>query len=166
MNNFEADEIAKFTFRHPLRVRWSEADPQGLVFNGHFLTYYDVAMTEYMRAIDFPYPQGLTDAGMDLHIRKSTLEWLAPVRYDEEIEILTRISRIGWSSLTFHFVIRHPAKPMADSGHGFEPAEPNPPLAQGESVYVNVLVATRTPESLPAAFTQAIRRFEGAALES
>ena len=39
-----------FTFFHPLRVRWSEVDPQGIVFNPNYLAYADIALTEYMRA--------------------------------------------------------------------------------------------------------------------
>jgi acyl-CoA thioester hydrolase len=39
-----------FRFFHPLRVRWAEVDPQSIVFNGHYLTYADVAITEYFRA--------------------------------------------------------------------------------------------------------------------
>ena len=40
-----------FRFSCPLRVRWAEADPQGIVFNGHYLTYADVGITEYFRAL-------------------------------------------------------------------------------------------------------------------
>ena len=40
-----------FSFFHPLRVRWAEVDPQSIVFNGHYLTYADVAITEYFRAL-------------------------------------------------------------------------------------------------------------------
>ena len=41
-----------FRFFHPLRVRWAEVDPQGIVFNGNYLTYADVAITEYFRALE------------------------------------------------------------------------------------------------------------------
>ena len=39
----------RFGFFHPLRVRWSELDPQGIVFNPNYLVYFDIAVTEYMR---------------------------------------------------------------------------------------------------------------------
>ena len=42
---------ADFRFSMPLRVRWSEADPQGIVFNGHYLNFADVGVTEYYRAL-------------------------------------------------------------------------------------------------------------------
>ncbi|TXI95887.1 MAG: acyl-CoA thioesterase, partial [Aquabacterium sp.] len=40
---------ADFTFIHRLRVRWAEVDGQHVVFNGHYLTYLDVAITEFWR---------------------------------------------------------------------------------------------------------------------
>ena len=55
-----------FSFVHTLRVRWSEVDMQGIVFNGNYLNYFDVAFTEYWRAIGLPYPEGIAGTGGDL----------------------------------------------------------------------------------------------------
>ena len=41
-------ELSQFSFFHALRVRWAEVDPQSIVFNGHYLTYADVAITDFM----------------------------------------------------------------------------------------------------------------------
>ncbi len=49
---------ADFRHRMPLRVRWAEVDRQGVVFNGHYLTYCDVCVTEYWRAVGLAYPNG------------------------------------------------------------------------------------------------------------
>jgi len=43
-----------FRFVHTLRVRWAEVVKQDIVFNGHYLTYFDVAITEYWRCIGVP----------------------------------------------------------------------------------------------------------------
>ena len=45
---------ADFAFLHPLRVRWSECDAQGIVFNVNYLLYYDIAVWEWTRALGFP----------------------------------------------------------------------------------------------------------------
>ena len=74
----------------PLRVRWAEVDLQGVVFNGHYLTYCDVCVTEYWRAIGMPYPAAFIDIGSDLFVRKATLEYHAPARYDDELEVCGR----------------------------------------------------------------------------
>ncbi|NQD96520.1 acyl-CoA thioesterase, partial [Pseudomonas sp. CrR25] len=94
-----------FTFFHPLRVRWAEVDPQGIVFNGHYLTYADVAITEYFRALGIAYPADLSRDGSDFFAIKTVLEYLAPARFDELLEIGVRVGRLGRSSLTFQLGI-------------------------------------------------------------
>ena len=59
-------EREHFGLRERLRVRWAETDMQGIVFNGHYLTYFDVAITEYWRAIGMPYPAAFAGTGVDL----------------------------------------------------------------------------------------------------
>ena len=55
-----------FKFSHQLRVRWSEVDAQGVVFNPHYLTFADIAVTEYYRAIGMPYPAAFDVTVADL----------------------------------------------------------------------------------------------------
>lgn len=90
-------------FRHrvSLRVRWAEVDLQGVVFNGHYLTYADVCATEYWRAIGVPYSGGFASLGVDAFVRKATLEYHAPARYDDELLVCGRIGRTGRSSADF-----------------------------------------------------------------
>src|SRR6185295_8930326 len=64
-----------FRLRERLRVRWAEVDLQGIVFNGHYLTYFDIAVTEYWRAIGLPYPHAFEGTGVDLFAVKSTVEY-------------------------------------------------------------------------------------------
>ena len=56
---------ADFRFSHTLRVRWAEVDKQDIVFNGHYLTYFDVGVTEYYRAIGKPYPDAILAEGSE-----------------------------------------------------------------------------------------------------
>ena len=44
-----------FFFTHILRIRYAEVDAQGIVFNSHYLTYFDCAITEYYRKIKYNY---------------------------------------------------------------------------------------------------------------
>ena len=89
-----------FRFVHSLRVRWAEVDMQGIVFNGHYLLYADVAFTEYWRATGLPTVLQQASDGRELFARKSTIEYLAPARFDDVLEIGVRCSAIGRSSLT------------------------------------------------------------------
>ena len=75
---------SEFRFVHRLRVRWAEVDKQGIVFNGCYLTYFDVGVTEYYRALGHPYPmKDLLAAGLDLYARKAQIEFHAAAEYDD-----------------------------------------------------------------------------------
>jgi acyl-CoA thioester hydrolase len=133
-----------FTFSHRFRVRWAEVDRQDIVFNGHYLTYFDIAMTEYLRALGFPYPDGLLEAGSDLFVVKATVEYKASARYDDEIDAYSRVARIGRSSMQFLFEIYR--------GEDL--------LVTGENIYVNADPKTKEPASVPEFLRAAIKRFE------
>ena len=133
-----------FAFSHRLRIRWAEVDRQDIVFNGHYLTYFDLGMTEYLRAMGFPYPAGLLDAGSDLFVVKATVEYKTSARYDDEIDIYCRVSRIGRSSIQFLFEIYRD----------------NDLLVTGENIYVNADPNTKQSASVPQVLRDAIRHFE------
>ncbi len=133
-----------FAFSHRLRIRWAEVDRQDIVFNGHYLTYFDLGMTEYLRAMGFPYPAGLLDAGSDLFVVKANVEYKASARYDDEIDIYCRVSRIGRSSIQFLFEIYRD----------------NDLLVTGENIYVNADPNTKQSASVPQVLRDAIRHFE------
>src|SRR5262249_1093163 len=100
----EGSEVVAFSdyrLRVPLRVRWAETDMQGIVFNGHYLTYCDVAVTEYFRAIGVRYPHEFVESGSDTFVRKATVEYFAGAQYDDELFVCARTAQLGRSSLRF-----------------------------------------------------------------
>ena len=133
-----------FTFSHPLRVRWAEVDRQGIVFNGHYLLYFDVGITEYWRAIGCPYPDGLLEHGSDMFVKKSTIEYHASAVYDDVVEVLVRVARIGRSSVQFLLEI-HRGDTL---------------LVNGEILYVNADPQTKKSAPVPVFLREAIARFE------
>jgi acyl-CoA thioester hydrolase len=134
----------EFAFSHSLRVRWAEVDRQGIVFNGHYLTYFDVGITEYWRALGYPYPDALLRHGTDLYVKKASVEYIASAHYDDVLDVLVRVARIGRSSLQF----------LLELHRGDEP------LISGEIIYVNADPATRKALPLPAFLREAIARME------
>jgi acyl-CoA thioester hydrolase len=89
---------AEFAHSHRLRVRYSEVDPQGVVFNARYLDYADIAVTEYWRAIKTAGLWG--EAILECHVAKATIDFRRPVTADEEIDVMARTSRFGNSSMT------------------------------------------------------------------
>ena len=92
---------AEFQFFHSLRVRWSEVDMQAIVFNGHYLNYFDVAFTEYWRATGLPDVLQQARDGRELFARKASIEYHAPARFDDVLEIGVRCTGFGRSSMRF-----------------------------------------------------------------
>jgi YbgC/YbaW family acyl-CoA thioester hydrolase len=92
----------EFRYFDRLRVRWAEVDMQKIVFNGHYLTYFDTAVAGYWRAMALPYTQTMEYLGGDLFVRKATLEYHGSARYDDVLDVGMRCARIGNSSIVFH----------------------------------------------------------------
>ena len=90
-----------FRFLERLRVRWAEIDAQQIVFNGHYLTYFDTAIAGYWRALALPYAATMQSLGGDMFVRKATLEYLGSAQYDDVLEIGMRCARVGNSSMAF-----------------------------------------------------------------
>lgn len=96
---------SEFPFAFPFRVRYSEIDGQSIVFNAHYLTYFDTTITEFMRWLGYDYVGEVKETGKDFHTVKTLVEYKAPIYFDEEIEVAVKAARIGTSSLTFALAI-------------------------------------------------------------
>jgi acyl-CoA thioester hydrolase len=144
--------FADFRHRLDLRVRWAEVDMQGVVFNAHYLMYADVCVTEYWRAIGLRYPEELTAHGTDTFVRKSTVDYFAPARYDDELHVCGRSARIGNSSLRFLVEI-------------FRRGDTGRPLIGVELIYVNADAVAHKAKPWSTRVRERIRAYESVAPE-
>lgn len=135
-----------FRYHHDIRVRFADTDLQGIVFNGNYLTYYDVAWTEYFRAVGFTW-SALLALGVDTVLARTSMEYESPARFDEILEVHTRVSRIGNTSLTFDFEIY--------------PQDEDRLINSATSLYVCVDPKTLKPTPVPELLRQRIDEFEG-----
>ena len=90
-----------FRFAHRLRVRWVEVDMQQIVFNGHYLMYFDTAVTDYWRSLAIPYAATMRELGGDLYVKKASVEYHASAEMDDFLDVCMRCERIGNASMTF-----------------------------------------------------------------
>ena len=134
----------EFRFFDRLRVRWAEIDAQKIVFNGHYLMYFDTAVAGYWRALGLPYAQTLEQLGGDLFVRKATVDYRAPARYDDVIDVGLRCARVGTSSIVF-------------SGAVFRQDQL---LVTGELVYVFADPHAQTSKPVPPALREVFLGFE------
>src|ERR1019366_4010228 len=141
----------QFTFCHTLRVRWAEVDKQSIVYNVNCFLYFDVAITEYWRAIGINYPDGIVKAdGTDLYTVKATAEYHGSAEYDDFLDIHGRTARLGRSSMQFLLKIwRGDTHPLS-----------------GEPLYANADPASKKSVPLPELLRQKIIGYERVQPES
>ena len=128
-----------FAFFHPLRVRWAECDGQGIVFNVNYFLYFDVAVTEYMRALGYPGPKA-----PEVFTVHAEADYKASARFDEMIEVGVRVARLGRTSMRVETAVFRDAAL----------------LVSGALVYVHAEKGTQAASPLPDAFRARVRAFE------
>ncbi len=94
----ETDRKPPFRFAVYTRVAFSDTDAQGVVYYGRYLPYFDLARTEYHRRLG---EVGVNRA--EFVMRASTVEYHAPARFDDLLEVFVRISRVGTTSVTYDY---------------------------------------------------------------
>lgn len=133
-----------FRFFHRLRVRWAEIDMQKIVFNGHYLTYIDTAVTAYWGRVALPYDTAFHILGGELYVKKATLEYHASALMDDDLSVGMKCSRLGKSSMVFEAGIFRGDKL----------------LISGELIYVFADPATQTSKPIPEALRNILLIFE------
>src|SRR5678815_6132115 len=91
------DRKPPFKFSSLTRVGFSDTDAQGIVYYGRYFPYFDVARVEYFRHLHLLY----ADFEGDLVLRALDIEYHAPARFDDLLEVFIRVERIGRTSMTF-----------------------------------------------------------------
>jgi acyl-CoA thioester hydrolase len=136
------DRFPPFKYSALTRVWFSDTDAQGVVYYGRYLPYFDHARTEYHRHLG-----GLTLPGVELVMRASQVDYLAPARFDDLIEAFVRISRIGRTSVTYECAAyRLPDETL---------------MVTAAQTLVLVDHGTRRPTPVPEEFRAVVRDFEG-----
>ena len=133
-----------FRFFHRLRVRWAEIDMQKIVFNGHYLTYLDTAVTAYWGRVALPYETAFHILGGELYVKKATLEYHASALMDDDLSVGMKCSRLGKSSMVFEAGIFRGDKL----------------LISGELIYVFADPKTQTSKPIPEALRNILLIYE------
>ncbi len=136
----------KYKFYLPLSVRFAETDLQGHVFFGHYLTYFDEALTGYMHAIGCTY-KDLLEVGADLYYIHTECDFKSEAFFEEVLNVHARIGKIGNSSIMFEFAA---IKARDDEW-----------VATGNIIAVTVDAKTKKPVRVPEEMRAAVARYEG-----
>ena len=90
----------KKTYVSKLKIRYSEVDRQNIVYNSHYLTYYDISLSEMLDSL-FDQEEYIKETNNEFHTVAAQLNFKNPARLNDEISIYTAIKKIGNSSITF-----------------------------------------------------------------
>jgi len=128
-------------FRYYVRVRYGECDAQKVVFNARYADYVDLSTTEFLRALGFG--EALINGTFDYQLVKLTIEWKAPARFDQVLELTCYATHLGNTSFSV--------------ATEFRIAGQEPILATAETVYVLVEAHTLRKKPLPADLRAALQ---------
>ena len=129
-----------FKYAAYLRVGFSETDAQGVVYYGRYMPYFDLARTEYHRHL------GQLELRAEFAMRASTVEYHAPARFDDLLEIFVRVERIGTTSVTYdHAAYRHDDDVL---------------MATAKQTLVLINLTDRRPVPVPDSFREQVATFE------
>ncbi len=135
-----------FKFHTSLRVRWAECDAQGIVYYGAYMDYLEVGQSDYFRNLGFSIYKLAEDGYFDTAVVKVTLEYKAPARVDDMLDIFMRVSHIGNTSITMDMEIYSQEKDQL--------------LTTGRAVYVGYDASAGTTKPVPADIRALVQRYE------
>jgi acyl-CoA thioester hydrolase len=118
-------------FVHRIRTRYAEIDGQGVVFNAHWLTYFDEACTRFVESLGFGADFWVRE--FDVMLVHAEIDWKGPAGFDEWIDIAVEPTRLGTKS----FDLRYRASVGAR------------PACEATITYVGVVPGANEPTELP-----------------
>ncbi len=140
-----SDRKPPFRYAVFTRVAFSDTDAQGVVYYGRYLPYFDLARTEYHRQLG-----AVGVERSEFVMRASNVEYLAPARFDDLLEVFVRVSRIGRTSVSYLYAAHHVGEAGSDAL-----------LVTASQTLVLIDHTTRRTVVVPELFHEAVSRFEG-----
>jgi acyl-CoA thioester hydrolase len=137
------DRKPPFKYAAYTRVGFSDTDAQGIVYYGRYLPYFDLARVEYHRHLNL---LGV-ETQHEFVMRACELEYLAPARFDDLLEVFVRLARIGRTSATYEFAAYR--------------VEDDVLMVTARQTLVLVDLEERRAATIPDSYRHAVQAFEG-----
>lgn len=100
-----------------LRARFAETDAMRVVHHTEYFVWFEVARTELLRSLGLPYTE-IQKRGFYMPLVEAFAKYMAPARYEDEVEVRIRASKIGRSSIRFDYdVTKVPGRELLSTGH-------------------------------------------------
>jgi acyl-CoA thioester hydrolase len=142
------DRKLPFKYSALARVGFSDTDAQGIVYYGRYMPFFDLARVEYTRHLGLLFH---AYGDCQFVMRAASVEYHAPARFDDLLEVFVRTRRIGRTSVTTAYAVHR--------------VDDETLMCEAEQTAVFVDLAARRPVEIPEAYRLPVRGFEGADLE-
>jgi acyl-CoA thioester hydrolase len=87
-----------------LRVRFAETDAMQVAYYAEYLVWFEVARTELFRSVGLPYSE-IEKRGFHTPVVRAVADYKASARYDDEVIVRARASKVGRSSICLEYVV-------------------------------------------------------------
>ena len=132
------------SFSLPIVPRYAEIDQQAVVFNGHYLTWFDEAVTGFFDHLGASYPD-LMAAGLDMQLVHTEIDYAAPVRWRDVVRVEVTCEQVGTTSFTIGLSVLR----RRDGSEELV-------AVRGRNVYVVVSIEDWTKRPVPDALRKAL----------
>lgn len=136
-------------FSLPIIPRYAEVDQQGVVFNGHYLTWFDEASTAFFDHLGLPFTEFI-GWGLDVKVVRAEIDYLAPIRWRDAVRAEARCESTGTTSFTLEFEV-----------HRRHDAGADVLAVRGRNVYVVVSTDDWTKREIPRQLRDALTSVAG-----
>jgi len=102
-------------FTTTLRVRYSEVDPSGFVYNGHYATFYEVGRTAAIKQMGLSYKE-VEERGVIMPLIYQNMRFYSPAFYDDLLTIKVIIKEMPKARITFFYEIYNEAGKKINTG--------------------------------------------------
>ena len=86
-------------FHWPVRVYWEDTDAGGVVYYANYLKFMERARSEWLRASGFEQDALRDEAGVVFVVRRVTIDYLSPARFNDQLDVSVGLREAGRASL-------------------------------------------------------------------
>ncbi len=96
----------------PTRIFWEDTDAAGIVYYANYLRFLERGRSDLVRRAGIDQAALLNREGVMFPVRRCEIDYLQPAHLDDQIEVLTRIKKIGAASMDMDQDILRDEKPI------------------------------------------------------
>lgn len=121
------------------RVIYADTDKMGIVYNGNYLSYFEIGRNELMRHLGLKYTD-VEKSGLILPLIDSYVRYKQPALYDDILDINARLDETFSAKIQFIYNITCEGKLVAEgyTNHVFANAETMKPV-RPPKMYMDIL---------------------------